>query len=183
MIEMPYFDWLLRYVEQAPNSDIVKALATRYTHWGYFEHPDQEHVSTADFLYAAERLTDRVIALARIQDGATVLDVGCGFGGTVARINERFSSVTVTGLNIDARQIERARTLVAARSGNRIEFIQGDACDMPLPDATFDSVLALECVSHFPSRRRLCCRPGGCSSRAAASRYATLYPMGRCCLS
>ena len=36
---------------------------------------------------------------------------------------------------------------------NTVTFVEGDACAMPLPDASFDVVIALECAFHFPDRR------------------------------
>ena len=46
-------------------------------------------------------------AAAGIADGQHILDVGCGFGGTVASLNENFSRVHLLGVNIDERQLER----------------------------------------------------------------------------
>jgi SAM-dependent methyltransferase len=75
--------------------------------------------------------------------------------------------VDLTGQNIDSRQLDWARQHVKPRGGNRIRFEAGDACGMPFEDASFDVVLALECVFHFPSRNRFLSearrvlRPGG----------------------
>ena len=44
--------------------------------------------------------------------------------------------------------------MVLPHGKNRIEFVEGDACDMPFPDASFDLVLAVECAFHFPSRAK-----------------------------
>ena len=54
-----------------------------------------------DFAEAGERLTDLVIDAAHIADGMRVIDCGCGIGGTTGVINERFSRVRLTGVNID----------------------------------------------------------------------------------
>jgi ubiquinone/menaquinone biosynthesis C-methylase UbiE len=35
-----------------------------------------------------------------------------------------------------------------------VRFVQGDACAMPFGDGDFDVVMAVECVFHFPSRKR-----------------------------
>jgi len=83
-----------------------------------------------------------------------VLDVGCGFGGTVASLNERFSPIDLVGLNIDARQLKRARRKIKPAKGNKIKFVHGDACDLPFEDNSFDVVLAVECIFHFPDRAK-----------------------------
>ena len=166
MLDLPYIDLLLEQVASQPGSPAVAALATRHLHWGYFESRDEEP-SLEGLLTAAERLTDRLIDAARVEDGRTILDVGCGFGGTIARLNERFTAVTLTGLNIDARQIVRARQLVSARPGNQVRFALGDACALPFAAKTFDTVLAVECIFHFASRAgflreaRRVLKPGG----------------------
>lgn len=74
-----------------------------------------------------------------------VLDVGCGFGGTLGRLSERLPAARLVGVNIDHRQLTRA---LAARA----HFICADGCALPLPPAAFDAVLAVECIFHFPSR-------------------------------
>src|SRR5262249_52529756 len=77
---------------------------------------------------------------------------GCGFGGTLASLNVRFSDLDMVGVNIDARQLDRAAAMVRPQRGNRVRFVCADACDLPLPSAVFDVVLAVESVFHFLSR-------------------------------
>jgi SAM-dependent methyltransferase len=151
---LPYFDFLLGKIEETPSSDLVEALGTRHVHWGYYPSPESADGATAEFVEAAERLTRRVCDAAPVADGQRVLEVGCGFGGTLASLNQRFSGVSLTGLNIDGRQIRRARELVQTREGNRIRFVEANACSLPFADASFDAVLAVECIFHFPGRRR-----------------------------
>jgi SAM-dependent methyltransferase len=165
MIRMPYFDYLLAELDRH-NPDIEAGFG-RHVHWGYWDDPGAAAGGDADFARAAEALTLQLCALAEIAEGEQVLDAGCGFGGTIASLNERFESLTLTGLNIDARQLARARRQVVPRAGNLIQFVEGDACALPFPDESFDRVLAVECIFHFPSREeffREACRvlkPGG----------------------
>ena len=53
--------------------------------------------------------------VAEIRDGMRIIDVGCGFGGTIASLNERFSELELVGVNIDSRQLERATDMVQLR--------------------------------------------------------------------
>src|SRR5262249_2976751 len=64
------------------------------------------------------------------------------------------SNLRLSGLNLEGRQLERARQLVQPANGNTLELHQGDACALPFADRTFDHVLAVECIFHFPSRER-----------------------------
>lgn len=148
--EMPYFDRILNQLEK--DTAITEAFG-RHVHWGYWDDPSKADGSVADFARAAENMTVKVCTVAGLKNGMRVLDTGCGFGGTIASLNERFTNMDLVGLNIDPRQLERARTLVKAKDGNRVEFVEGNACKLPFPDASFDAVTALECIHHFPSRK------------------------------
>lgn len=90
----------------------------------------------------------------RITDGLRILDVGCGFGGTIDHLNQRFSGAELVGLHIDGRQLRRALELVKARPGNTVDFVEGDACNLPFASGHFDVVLAVECAFHFRSRKQ-----------------------------
>lgn len=151
-INLPYFDMLLDSFEKG-NADVAKAFGN-HVHWGYWENPNNADGSIDDFANAAEKLSQRVCDAGGAKDGLKILDCGCGFGGTIASLNNRFSPVQLFGLNIDARQLERAREKVKPLQGNTIEFVQGDACQLPFADNSFDLVLAVECIFHFPSRDR-----------------------------
>jgi len=151
-INLPYFDILLDNFEKG-KADVTKAFG-RHVHFGYWENPDNADGSIDDFALASEKLSQRVCDAGGAKDGLKILDCGCGFGGTIASLNDRFSSVQLLGLNIDARQLERAREQVQPQNQNTIEFVQGDACQLPFADNSFDLVLAVECIFHFPSRDR-----------------------------
>lgn len=153
MTKTPYFDNLpLEFNQQ--HSRAIQAF-DRHLHWGYWPDPSTADGSGQDFVNAAEELSIRVTeAGGLVKDGLAVLDAGCGFGGTVASMNERFSNLSLVGLNIDSQQLSRAREKVQAKSTNQIEFVQADACQLPFADHSFDVVLALECIFAFPSRER-----------------------------
>jgi ubiquinone/menaquinone biosynthesis C-methylase UbiE len=147
---MPYFESLLSRLE----GDAALATAFgRHVHWGYWPTPPASTPSAEEFAAAAETMTRYVCEAAGVGDGQAVLDVGCGFGGTLASLNERHRGMTLAGLNIDPRQLERARRNVVAAQGSSVSFHHGSASALPFPDQRFDRVLAVECIFHFPSRR------------------------------
>lgn len=165
MSNLPYFDFL--FSELSKHNPSIEKSFGRHVHWGYWPDPDKATITDEDYGRAAEALTLELCKLAEIGEGDRVLDVGCGFGGTVASLNDRFNKLELTGLNIDERQIERARQIVKPRQNNTVVFQQGDACALPFADAAFDRVLAVECIFHFPSREAFfreanrVLRPGG----------------------
>ena len=147
---LPYFDYLLAELAKL-NSAIEKSFG-RHVHWGYWDDPAKARGDDDDYARAAEQLTVELCRLAGIAEGEKILDVGCGFGGTIASLNERFNRLSLTGLNIDAGQLARARQQVQPLHENDVTFCQGDACALPFHDESFDRLLAVECIFHFPSR-------------------------------
>lgn len=163
--QLPYFDMILSRL--ACGDPEFEEAFHRHVHFGAWEHPEQLSEDRTDSILAMDRLCQHLIQLADIRGGQDILDVGCGFGGTLASLDEQFSPVRLTGLNIDARQLDIARTRLAPRSDNRLELVVGDACQMAFQDHSFDRLLAIECIFHFPSRlaffehARRVLRPGG----------------------
>ncbi len=150
-VKLPYFDHLLAALEEN-NDDLEKSFG-RHVHWGYWKQPKLATLSADDFAEAAENLSLQVCAAAEISNGKRILDVGCGFGGTIAHLNENFDDLQLLGLNLDDRQLQRARKNVIAMANNSIQFQQGNASALPFPDNSFDMVLAVECIFHFPDRQ------------------------------
>lgn len=137
----------------------------RHFHWGLFADPEREDDSPERYFAAAEALTERILAAGRVGDGAQVLDVGCGFGGTLDHLRARAPHSRAVGLNIDERQLQWARRLLAPAPP--IPLVAADGCRLPVAGGSLDHVLAIECVFHFPSRRAFfreaarVLRPGG----------------------
>jgi ubiquinone/menaquinone biosynthesis C-methylase UbiE len=110
---------------------------------------------------AKTRIVDAVVRLGRLRQGARIADLGCGSGAFTVLLHER--GYSPVGLDISPKLIALAR---AKFSG--IEFLEGDAENLPFPDLSLDAVLLSGLIHHFPDPRRL-----------AAETYRVLKPGGR----
>lgn len=143
----PYFEKLFAQLEAGDPQTL--AAFGRHVHWGYWSDPATATGAAEDYGSGAERLCEQVVARAGIRNGDRVLDVGCGFGGTIASLNERYSNLRMVGVNIDSRQLARAARLITPQNGNAVEWITADAAALPFEAGSFDVVLAVECIFHF----------------------------------
>ncbi len=112
---------------------------------------------------------EKVVRLARLEIGESVLDVGCGTG-TLAIAAERVvgGSGKVHGVDASSEMIVRARKK-AIRADSDVVFENAVAEALPFPDAHFDAVLASLVLHHLPREARQQCvcelrrvlKPGG----------------------
>ncbi len=164
MAGLPYFDLL---IDERQDGGETGQLWEHQVHWGYWEDPKAAKATRADYAAAMEQMNSALLEAGRVADGQRLLDVGCGFGGTIQQINAGHSGMRLTGLNIDPRQLAAAEAQTSAANGNHIAWVEGDACQLPFEDNSFDRVLAVECIFHFPSRERFLAdaarvlKPGG----------------------
>ena len=147
----PYFDRLLQRLAMA-DLDAGAAFG-RHVHWGYWSEPAQAGVGVEEYGRAAEALALAVLDGANVHDGLRILDVGCGFGGTIACLNERYSHMELIGVNIDRPQLQRAAAQIDSRSGNVVGLLLADAAQLPIADECINVALAVESVFHFDRPR------------------------------
>jgi ubiquinone/menaquinone biosynthesis C-methylase UbiE len=109
----------------------------------------------------AEQLCEAV----DLRAGERVLDVACGHGN-VALAAARRTWEPVVGLDYVPALLERGRERAAAERFE-IEFVEGDAQEMPFEDESFDAVLSTFGVMFAPDQQRAAdellrvCRSGG----------------------
>lgn len=82
-----------------------------------------------------------------IRPGDRVLDVGCGTGSLACTIARTTQAAEIVGLDPSEGFIAFAR---AHNDFAHLRYDLGDACAMPLADATFDRCLTLLAVNHIP---------------------------------
>ena len=110
-----------------------------------------ELVSQIAFGGRRSRVYARIVALARVRPGDSVLDVGCS-GGYLARKLAAAAGPAghVTGVDPSEAAIGYARR----RAAGAMTFMVGVAQDLGLPDSSFDAVTCTLAVHHVPARKR-----------------------------
>jgi 2-polyprenyl-3-methyl-5-hydroxy-6-metoxy-1,4-benzoquinol methylase len=82
---------------------------------------------------------------ARLRDGATVFDVGCGAGGVVLVLASAFPASQVVGYDISRHALDRARERQAEAGLTNASF--ADPRDTPMPaDGSADFIVTFDCL-------------------------------------
>jgi SAM-dependent methyltransferase len=141
----PYFDHLIEAFHQG-------ALG-RFVHLGHFDDPARIAPGPGVFERAQRRLDEIVLGMADLRDEQRLLDVGCGFGGTLQSIDQRHRRMWLAGINVDPRQLAICGQL-EPRGSSALVWVQADGCELPFAGGSFDRVVCIEALFHFASRRQ-----------------------------
>jgi tocopherol O-methyltransferase len=139
-------------------SPFYHSLWGEHLHHGYWTRGNETKEQ------AQIQLVDHLARLAKIPAGATILDVGCGFGASSIHLAQKFNA-QATGITISPVQVEIA-TGAAKKLNANAKFLCMDAEAMTFDDP-FDVIWSVESISHyrdfkkfFASAARLL-KPGG----------------------
>lgn len=150
-----YDDWT--------NDGILEFYWGEHIHLGHYGSPPQRKA----FLKAKEDFVHEMVrwgGLDNLPAGTTVLDVGCGIGGS-SRILARDYGFAVTGVTISSQQVKRAQELTS--SDLTAQFQVDDALALSFPDGCFDVVWSIEAGPHMPDKAQFAqellrvLKPGG----------------------
>jgi phthiocerol/phenolphthiocerol synthesis type-I polyketide synthase E len=142
-----FYDDVTRRLEQAGVGE-----ASFFLNYGYIpqgnEDEAQFEVPDGVFNPSSIRLAFELIGRTDL-NGRRVLDVGCGRGGTVALIADRFDA-DVTGVDLSPEAIAFCRRV---HRHPRVRFEVGDAEHVPVDDRAFDVVTNVESSHTYPNLR------------------------------
>ncbi|MFP4009916.1 MAG: methyltransferase domain-containing protein [Spirulinaceae cyanobacterium] len=152
------------YLNSARRYQSANTVANSYDQWtedGILEYYWGEHIHLGhygsppqpkDFLQAKADFVHEMVrwgGLDKLHPGTTVLDVGCGIGGS-SRILARDYGFNVTGITISPQQVQRATELTPEDLS--AQFAVDDAMALSFPDASFDVVWSIEAGPHMPDK-------------------------------
>jgi tocopherol O-methyltransferase len=154
-------------------SDYYLSLWGEHIHHGYW--PTQESEATQTKEEAQGNLIQLLLDISKLPPESSVLDVGCGIGGTSRHLASKHGS-SVTGITISTKQVEIANRLTKAALENeastpaasgdddgfiklgdgQVKFLELDAERMgdffDDQQGSFDAVWISEALSHFPNK-------------------------------
>lgn len=100
-------------------------------------------------LFPEQALKSRLLDIAGVAPGQTVLDLGCGTGTLVAMAARR--GATVTGIDADPRMLARAAPKM---DGLDVRLIEGFTTAVDLPEASFDCVISSLFFHHLETEAK-----------------------------
>lgn len=134
--------------DQWTEDGILEFYWGEHIHLGHYGSPPKHK----DFLVAKSDFVHEMVRWGRLDQlpaGTTVLDVGCGIGGS-SRILAKDYGFAVTGVTISPQQVKRAQELTPP--GVNAQFRVDDAMALSFPDASFDVVWSIEAGPHMPDK-------------------------------
>ncbi len=135
---------IIEYYKNLTFSYQMYSAGTNNIHYGYWENGHQEGVRRKDHRDALERMNAVMAKAARITTEDTVLDAGCGMGGSAVWMAKTFGC-SVTGITICEHHISLAKRFAQENDIDHLcRFFTKDFTDTGLNSASCDVVWVLE---------------------------------------
>lgn len=94
------------------------------------------------------QLIEHLARVAKLHSDCTILDVGCGFGGSSIYLAKKYRA-QATGITISAVQVEMAnKAAEKARASARFLLMDAEAMHF---ERLFDVIWSVESISHYPN--------------------------------
>ncbi|KAF5450606.1 hypothetical protein F2P56_030940 [Juglans regia] len=129
-----------------------------HMHHGFYDPGST--VSVSDHRAAQIRMIEEALRFSGISEDPkkrpkSVVDVGCGIGGSSRYLARKFGA-KCQGITLSPVQAQRANSLAAAQglADKQVSFQVADALDQPFPDGQFDLVWSMESGEHMPDKTK-----------------------------
>lgn len=117
----------------------------------------------ATLAQAEEAMLELTCARAGVEDGMTILDLGCGWGSLTLWLAERYPNAQILAVSNSAPQ----RAFIESRGARNVEVMTADANTLDLRPRRFDRIMSVEMLEHMRNYETLLARiaswlePGG----------------------
>jgi ubiquinone/menaquinone biosynthesis C-methylase UbiE len=108
--------------------------------------------------------------------GKRVLEVSCGHGGGASYLVRTLGPDSYTGLDLNRAGVDFCRR---RHQMSGLDFVQGDAENLPFPDQSFDAVINVEASHHYPRFPRFLAEVARVLCPGGHFLYADVRPRGR----
>ena len=165
-------------------SKTCKLIGTGFTNFQYYESMNAAlkrlnneytmlhyplYVKESDsFFQAQKNLTDYCISLLKTLRNKRVLEIGCGNGVQALYINSNYRPLTITGIDLNASNIEIANREKERTEVSNVHFFVDDAQNLSnIQSDSMDVILNIESAFHYPDKsaflKEICrvLKPGG----------------------
>lgn len=116
---------------------------------------------------AEEQMLTLTCERARLADGQTILELGCGWGSLTLWMAEKYPHARITGVSHSRTQREHITAEARRRGLNNVTIITCDMNDLALEAGQFDRVVSVEMFEHMKNWPKLMAniarwlKPGG----------------------
>ena len=125
------------------STNAEKKLQTEFNEWaeaGRGDEMERHHMP----------IFEPTLPLMDVKPTDRVLDLGCGSGWATRLIAKRFHPKKIVGIDISDEMVRRAEE--QSKGIANIEFRQGAAEKIPLPDASIDKIFSIESFYYWPDQ-------------------------------
>lgn len=113
---------------------------------------------------------DLFLKLLGLEDGMTILDIGCGPGTITRKLSNWLGEETkIIGIDRDTEFIEYAREKAIQMKLCNISYYEGDALNIPLKDNSVDACISHTVIEHIPNKEFLIEQKRVCKSKGRVS--------------
>lgn len=120
-----------------------------HMHHGYY---DLQTGARTDRHDAQVALIDQALRWAEVTQAGSILDAGCGIGGSAILLAQRFGA-QVEGITLSPVQAQRANDrAIELDCADSARFQVADALHTPFEDHSFDLIWSLESGEHYPDK-------------------------------
>jgi SAM-dependent methyltransferase len=149
---------------------------------------ERDAIIAADPVYRFEQMARQrtVLALLGLQEGSSVLDLGCGNARDLVALQRERSDLRLMGIDLSEAMLREGRVCFGQLAASP-QLVLGDASHLPFRSECFDGAICSEVVEHVPNWRDVIAevarilRPGGRLVLTTPNRWGT-YGLDRATL-
>jgi tocopherol O-methyltransferase len=145
----PLYEQIQQFYDAS--SSLWEEIWGEHMHHGYYGRSGNYR---CDRRQAQIELIEELLDWAAANNPQTLLDAGCGIGGSTLYLAQKFNA-RATGITLSPVQATRATQRAAeVNLSQTVEFQVADAQAAPFADNSFDLVWSLESGEHMPDKRQ-----------------------------